>query len=690
MVKYILTPSTYSIISSNLVSPLYTGIGTSNPQYTVDVLGNTNINGTLYVNNTIFTGGGGVSANSNEVWIQNGTAIYYNNGSVGIGSSSPISTLDLNPLRIYATSNITRIAFNTTSLIESTGSNLLRFAHSSGLTSSIEFADTQTVFNVGTERMRYTSNGSLGIGTSIPLQTLHLEDGVAYFSSNLLIGASNSDYRVHITTSNTTPYQDRSLWIENRNNGDVGFVFKNASISPNTWSIGVSSNNTRLDFVYSSSYIASNTVMTIQKGGRVGVGTLTPNYTLDSQLFSSQTSNDTIVGDTLYTNGTLLLGANLSPVPKALYLPLNSSNVAFITQYITYTYSALRNSWWSAGTLQYLQRPYVTTSDFYYGSTLVPDGRVVLAPWLFSGNVGVFNPLTNVFSTYPATGAGFFAYAGAVTVPDGRVIFIPNGSATIGVFNPTTNVFSTIPITAPPYSTGSGNGYFAGGVLVPDGRVVFAPDATACVGIFNPITNTFSTVPFTDPGRGFLYQGAILTPNGRVVFAPNNSDQIGIFDPTTNTYSTTGSLFAGQNAKYVGGVLLQDGRVLFIPNNPTASGQLKATYYNAMTNTITFGNTLAVVAGYYNGGVVLSDGRVLFVPANITTFDIFDPLVGDITVSLSGAPGTSAFRGGTLLPDGRVFLTPLRSSGGTYFYGLLSGFPQPPSEFCFHPFFNKF
>jgi streptogramin lyase len=698
MVKYILTPTTYSIVSSNTTDPVYTGVGTSNPRYTLDVMGTMNISGTVYVNNTPFSGSGGSS--SNEYWRQNGTYIYYTSGNVGIGSTRPVATLDLNTIRIYTSNSgkITLAQNNGTHLssIENIGllsSNLLRLSHLGGVGSAIDIDSNQFAFYINsqsTEQIRLTSNG-LGIGTTNPLQMLHVQ-GSTYISSNLLLGVQSSAYRVHIVSSSSNEFNG-GLLLENRTNGEVGIALRNSALNQNIWGIGINSNSTRLDFVYgsqSNQFDINDVKFCIQSDGKVGINTANPTYTFDVQAFASDSVGNTLIGGDLTTTNFILLGPNVSPISRGPYLAMNSSNYSSFVKYLTSVMTTLSISWWSKTTPLYTQIAYTSTGDFYWGGCLIPDGRVVLAPWLSSGNVGVFDPSTNTLTKYTATNAGFFAYSGAVSLPDGRVIFIPSGSANIGVFNTTTNTFSTIPITAPPYSTGSGNGYYAGGVLIPDGRVIFAPDGTNTVGIFNPSTNTFSTVLFSDSVSGFLYVGAVLTPDGRVIFVPSNSDGIGIFNPATNTYTTVTGLYTGQNSKYRGGVLLYDGRILFIPNEVTALGQKKFTYFNPRTNTISFGNTSASSAGDYFGGVTLSDGRVLFIPSNATNFAIFDPVVGDVVSQVSGAPGVSAYRGGVLMYDGRVFLCPQRSTGGTYFYGLLSGFPKPPFEICDHPCFNKF
>ena len=88
-------PTTGLTVSSNV------GIGTSIPNYKLDVTGDVNFTGSLYQNGTIFS--------SSSAWTTSGSDIYYNTGNVGIGVTGPAYKLHVSG-DIYATGNITELS----------------------------------------------------------------------------------------------------------------------------------------------------------------------------------------------------------------------------------------------------------------------------------------------------------------------------------------------------------------------------------------------------------------------------------------------------------------------------------------------------------------------------------------------------------------------------------------------------
>jgi hypothetical protein len=150
----------------------------------------------------------GKAASANNLWQSNGTGIHYNDGNVGIGTSSPDNKLNVegdDPLgddRIYidlnnkSTSNRSLVMLNLRSGAANTSTSLQHFSDSYdfdgdtytnfGLLSSTSLGlilradDPEGVLKFMTrgngtipvERMRISRNGFLGIGTDNPQQKL--------------------------------------------------------------------------------------------------------------------------------------------------------------------------------------------------------------------------------------------------------------------------------------------------------------------------------------------------------------------------------------------------------------------------------------------------------------------------------------------------------------------------------------
>ena len=204
------------------------------------------------------------------------------------------------------------------------------------------------------------------------------------------------------------------------------------------------------------------------------------------------------------------------------------------------------------------------TNNFNYsGCVVAPNGKVVCAPYR-ANNIGVFDPVTNTFTTYAAPGVtADVSFTGAVAVPDGRVIMVPWGNninpAHVGIFNTITNTYTTV-------STGA-NAFqiYAGGVLVPDGRIIMIPNtAQNHIGVFNTNTNIFSTLPASSINQAYF--GGCLLPDGTVFFSPQSATNYGIFNPSTNIFTTvTGVVNPPGSRAYNGCTLLLDGRVVMAP-----------------------------------------------------------------------------------------------------------------------------
>jgi len=138
------------------------GIGTASPAQKLDVAGNVNVSsGSCFmVNGTCLTTGG--------QWTTSGANIYNSNtGNVGIGTQSPLATLDVRP-----TANTNLVVYNNSDL----GSNTAIISNVNDANTAfepLEFAASK--YNFGT--------GSVGIGTQAPHGLLDVA-GIGVFSSS--------------------------------------------------------------------------------------------------------------------------------------------------------------------------------------------------------------------------------------------------------------------------------------------------------------------------------------------------------------------------------------------------------------------------------------------------------------------------------------------------------------------------
>jgi hypothetical protein len=131
-----------------------------------------------------------------------------------------------------------------------------KIVHTGDTNTAIRFpaADTVTVETAGSERMRITSTGIVGIGTTAEIGNarLHVTDGVTVFND----GAGNPYFQLY--------------------NGNAGTDLK-------TWRIGgVTAGDFSVETV-NDAYTAATSRMTITSAGNVGIGTNSPASILEIQ-----------------------------------------------------------------------------------------------------------------------------------------------------------------------------------------------------------------------------------------------------------------------------------------------------------------------------------------------------------------------------------------------------------------------
>ena len=191
------------------------------------------------------------------------------NKRLGIGTSSPGIKLDVNSgttnnvARFQSTDSVARII-----LKDNTGE-----AHLSASGDDMLFATSSS----GSERMRITDTGNVGIGTTSPSSKLQVS-GTLDATGISQLGSSGAN--VFLTSSSAgnvgigTSSPGSKLTISGTNNGSSEITLINTNPSTdNDWSITPFYNDQSLRFRTNS---ATTTVMTLKDNGNVGIGTSSP------------------------------------------------------------------------------------------------------------------------------------------------------------------------------------------------------------------------------------------------------------------------------------------------------------------------------------------------------------------------------------------------------------------------------
>jgi hypothetical protein len=281
---------TNSIERLRITSAGLVGIGTSSPGQLLDVAGvaRFGVNATkltTYSDSTYAGFFNGSSLASNEsIYMGAGGTFFYNNGSpsvtidstgrVGIGNSSPATTLDV--VGGYFTGGNSRTDTDTKTFglllphvssatnpvniigaLSTTGQNLVYIGGSdSNLTgtsaTTIHFytAANATTAN-GTERMRITAAGLVGVGTSSPQKTFHVLNPGSTYQADLRLGGTSTYY---FDLSHDPATTGKTIY--------------------NAYALSGTSHGHQFQ-------VAGTNALLIDSSGRVGIGTTAPNRKLE-------------------------------------------------------------------------------------------------------------------------------------------------------------------------------------------------------------------------------------------------------------------------------------------------------------------------------------------------------------------------------------------------------------------------
>ena len=224
------------------------GIGTTSPGAKLHVVGNTYIeSGNLFID-TI------AGYTTNVVSIAANTNFYVPSGNVGIGTTSPIGKLTVNT------------GTNENVSVLTGGSGDLRISalnDAASATVQLSIQGSPLLFRVagGSEAMRITSGGNVGIGNTSPNGALSFADDVRTRKIVLWDGAANDDFQFY------------------------GF-----GVESSTMIQSVYSNNDRFLWVAGTGTTTRNELMVVTGNGNVGIGTTSPG-SVYSELLQVSKSN---------------------------------------------------------------------------------------------------------------------------------------------------------------------------------------------------------------------------------------------------------------------------------------------------------------------------------------------------------------------------------------------------------------
>ena len=273
------------------------GIGTSSPQYTLDVAG------TFATSKALITGGigstndfviynkangtgintsgmiridelGNVSIQSAapsgiSLQVANSTRLYVNsNGNVGVGTISPNESLHVSG-KIYSTTQFLSLSNDSATAPSFT------FKENSNTGMFHAAADALGFSTAGSERMRVISTGNLGIGTSNPSSLLTLYpiqiDGNGFDHSTAPLTITIP------TATSTTLLNDRLPVMHLCRQATSGQCWgARATFAISRYENSANNSRTRLDLGLAHNSYDTNYVMTIRSDGNVGVGMSNP------------------------------------------------------------------------------------------------------------------------------------------------------------------------------------------------------------------------------------------------------------------------------------------------------------------------------------------------------------------------------------------------------------------------------
>lgn len=505
------------------------GIGTDNPNSwaKLDVRGNFSVDGDAYINhldatesvldlfNTISDWELVAASDNNRFDIRKWGGVpalsISDNNFIGIGTTTPLAALHVED-RIRVGEDPTAPPVYGELYHEGGGSGFIINANAGGG----GWADLYMQTN-GITKMFIESNGNVGIGTTTPLSKLHIE--------NVDISLQGSDIpNEHLTIESS----DAGLGLYSSNGGGYGSVLCLGEVVSGTlnnkWSIFrttsvYSGHENQLRFSYGTdpSYAVNPTVLTLDEGGSVGIGTNTP----DESALLDLNSN---------SKGMLIPRMTQAEI-AAITNPADGLQAYNIDDGKMYIYVFTDNKWKEVqyGTGEILPSASYTigtggscanttvNGNYYEGVPLAASNTVTLDATVTA--IGTWSITTNTLNGYSFSGSGTFATTGTVQVTlDGigtpATVQTDNFTATANAGGGTCTFSVTVAIVN--YTIGTGgscvnttvNGNYYEGVALDGANTVSLDASVTSPGPWSITTNILNGYSFSGSGT-FITTGTV-------------------------------------------------------------------------------------------------------------------------------------------------------------------------------------